>query len=340
MNDLSTRADFPTAFRRVASRLVSALAATAIFTTHAGAQFVAPLPQGRPNIAPAVVAATVKKAARQDTVVFLKDVAGREMRPMSISALMADKVVADTVSITPPAAAGLAAPATSGDGGNEVPNLILPQINSGFASDRAYVAVTAFSGHGSFNNNGFNLDITGAKVVSSSDTGDVSKRKGIRDVKSLVTTLVENSGDVGFRLYGCPSGCKAPLASRMDSVGYVHKLLFGLAGGSYTSTDTTDKDQKIAFGPIAQYYIAFRLDDGSSSTAVGSLLVGARAGIMSLTGGGMPNVSDTRTLRYVSETVSLVVHNIALFGITLTQTQNSLKQYVPRVQFTTSANLK
>jgi hypothetical protein len=225
------------------------------------------------------------------------------------------------------------------DSSADIPNLLLPQLSTGFANDRAYVTSTIFTGQGRLHGRGFNLDITAAKVVSKADTGSEAKRKSIKDAKGLVTTMVENGGDVGMRLYGCPNGCLPEVGGNHGS-GVTTKLLFGVSAGSYSSPDTADKDTKVAFGPILQYYAAFDLTDGRKPAVIGNLIVGARAGVSSLSGGSIPEVVDSRTVRYVSETAALIVHGAIAFGITLTQTQSSLKAYVPGVQFTTTASFK
>lgn len=225
---------------------------------------------------------------------------------------------------------------TSGE--TDVPNLILPQIGTGFSSDRAYVVGTAFTGQGKVDGHGFNIDVNGAKVVSSSDEADPLKRKAIRDTKSVATLLIENTGDVGLRVYGCPKGCGpgAPESAGNNP----QKWLFGLSVGSYRGTDTSRHDPDIAFGPIVQYYHAFALSDPKSSKGIGHLLIGGRMGVVALGGGALSDVPDSREVRYASETLALVVNNAILFGVTLTQTQSSLKPFIPKVQVTTTASLK
>lgn len=271
------------------------------------AQFTAPLPRKLP-------------AAKDST----HDNVGRRFRSNDIAAADSSK--------------GARTEAPKDSSGNEVPNLLMPVVATGFANDRGYVTTTAFTGHAHFGGLGFNIDVNGAKVVSTTDEPDPTKRKTIKDTKSLVTLLVENSGDIGMRLYSCPDGCLPRTGGNGNGV--THKFLTGISAGSYSSPDTADKDPKLAFGPIAQYYLSFDLTDGKSSKLIGALFFGGRAGVMSLTGGSIPGVSDSRYIRYISETVSLIANNAVLFGVTLTQTQGALKAFVPGVQLTTSVNLK
>jgi hypothetical protein len=288
------------------TQLVLAVGIAAIAGGELAAQFVAPLPRQR--------AAT---ADRND--VQLPAITNRALRPTDDETKAPGK--------------------KADDGSADIPNLLLPQLSTGFASDRAYVTSAIFTGHGKLHGRGFNLDVTAAKVVSKADTGSEAKRQAIKDAKGLVTTMVENGGDVGMRLYGCPNGC-LPEAGGNNRSGVTTKLLFGLTAGSYASPDTADKDTKVAFGPIVQYYAAFDLTDGKKPAVIGNLIVGARAGVSSLSGGGIPDVADSRSVRYISETAALIVHGAIAFGITLTQTQSSLKTYVPGVQFTTTASFK
>jgi hypothetical protein len=221
---------------------------------------------------------------------------------------------------------------------NDAPNLLLPQIGTGFSSDRAYVVATAFTGRGTVPRLGvpFGIDVSAAKVVATSDDQDPTKRQEIRDTKSLVTTLIENSGSVAARLYGCPGGC-----TPVSDTQFAHNLLLGLAAGSYSLPDATSgSDPKLAVGPIAQLYGAIRLTGPSSNTPIGYLLLGARVGAVTLTGGGISSVSDGHVVRCASETLALLANNVVLFGVTLTQTQSSLSSFVPGIQVTTTVSVK
>jgi len=221
---------------------------------------------------------------------------------------------------------------------DNTPNLLLPQIGTGFWSDRAYVVATAVTARGRlpFTGTAFGIYVSGAKVVATSDDQDPAKRQEIRDTKSLVTTLIENSGSVGARIYACPGGCTPG-----GDTQFAHNLLLGLAAGSYTLPDAASgSDPKLAVGPIGQFYTALRLTGPASDTPIGYLLLGARGGAVAMTGGGLSSVSDGRVVRYASETAALMVNNVVLFGVTLTQAQRSLNSFVPRVQVTTTVSVK
>jgi hypothetical protein len=223
----------------------------------------------------------------------------------------------------------------------DVPNLLVPQLGTGFSNDRAFVVGTLFTGMGKVKiagvDRGFNLDLNAAKVVSSSDEADPVKRDAIRDTKSVLTLLVENSGEVGLRVYGCRNGCGFTTEDANKS--YVGKLMFGASAGSFTVPDKSDETQ-LAYGPVAQYYGAWRLTNGTDAKGIGHLVIGARTGLIGVSNGSIPNVPDSHIIRYVSGTAALVANGTVMFGLTLTQTQASVKSYLPSLQITTTASVK
>ena len=220
--------------------------------------------------------------------------------------------------------------------------IVFPALGSGFSSDRAYVVTTAFSGNGRIMGEPFKVDIAAAKVVATSDETDPAKRKIIRDTKSLITTLVENSGDVSARFYATTSPlANAKKASATGNSARTDNLVYGLSAGSYSPpSGPAGAETSLAIGPMMQYTTAFRLTKGEGPEEIGSLVFGARAGLVGLTGGAIPDLPDSRFIRYLSGTAALISSDVMMFGATITWTQKSLHDYLPTLQVSASASVK